>query len=99
MFLGKEDTPVVIYVVAGFLTAMFAWQVQTFLRTLQLKKQFKKRSDFDDDEKLETESPSLASKATNELLPEAEFENIVPASVTENTTKHLKEKIKRSPES
>lgn len=46
MFLGKEDTPIIIYVVAGFLIAMFAWQVQSFLRILQLKKQFKKREIF-----------------------------------------------------
>ncbi|MCB1023081.1 MAG: hypothetical protein KDB79_01740, partial [Acidobacteria bacterium] len=43
MFLGKENTPVIIYIVAGFLTAMFAWQVQVFIRNLMLKKQLKEK--------------------------------------------------------
>lgn len=97
MYLGKEDTPVMIYIVAGFLTAIFAWQVQTFLRTLQLKKQFKRQSEANTNraENL-TEPRQVESKPTNELLPEADSSNFVPASVTENTTKNLKVKVKRS---
>ncbi len=98
IFLGKEDTPVIIYVVAGFLTAMFAWQVQALLRTLQLKKQFKKAGIYDEQDVV-SESKTLDSRETNELLPEADLTNIVPASVTENTTKNLKQKTKRSTES
>ncbi len=97
MFLGKEDTPVIIYIVAGFLTAMFAWQVQTFLRTIQLRKQFK-RQGKSNTEHTDNVSEKLAieSKNTNELLPEADFKNVVPASVTENTTKNLTQKVKRN---
>ena len=96
VFFGKADTPIIIYVVAGFLTAMFAWQVQTFLRTLQLKKQYKQREGFSEDGKREKQ---FVSKETNELLPEADFSDVVPASVTENTTRHLNEKVKRSTKS
>ena len=32
---------------------------------------------------------------TNQLLNEADLSNIVPNSVTENTTKHLGEKVAR----
>ncbi len=96
MFLGKDGTPVIIYIVAGFLTAIFAWQAQTFLRTLQLKKQFKRQSKSSIEQ---TENSSdeqiLESKSTNELLPEADYKDFVPASVTENTTKHLAEKVSR----
>jgi hypothetical protein len=96
MFLGKENTPVIIYVVAGFLTAMFAWQVQTFWRTLLLKKHLKKSKNFENNEdKNDSANPILESKPTNELLPEPSFEDVVPISVTENTTKYLKEKVKR----
>lgn len=98
-FLGKEGTPAIIYVVAGFLTAMFAWQVQSFLRTLQLRKQYKRQSKTN----TETVEPrkgnsDLEAKPTNELLPEADLGNVVAASVTENTTRKLKEKVRRSTE-
>ena len=43
-FLGGENTHPLIYITAGFLTAMFFWQAQVFWRTLQLKKQFPKRN-------------------------------------------------------
>src|SRR5262245_607511 len=35
-FLGRPDTPMVIYVTGGFLIAMGCWQVQTLWRTLLL---------------------------------------------------------------
>lgn len=95
MFLGKDDTPVIIYVVAGTLTAMFAWQVQTFIRTLQLKKQFKKHN-VNNNNEVENKILEIESKPTNELLPEANYENFTPASVTDRTTRNLKEKVKRS---
>ncbi len=99
MFLGKEGTPVIIYVVAGFLTAMFAWQAQVFIRTLMLKKQLEKPQDFVNVADIRDQSDAVESRPTNELLPEADFENVVPASVTENTTNLLKEEVKRSTES
>ncbi len=42
MFIGREGTPWILYVVFGFLIAMTAWQVQTFIRTRMLRKQFEK---------------------------------------------------------
>ena len=42
IFLGKADTPIIIYITGGFLIAMCAWQVQNFWRTLLLKKHFKR---------------------------------------------------------
>lgn len=94
LYTGKAGTPIIIYVVIGFLTANFFWQVQTFWRTLQLKKQLPKRRI---DNELTENQPSINNSfSTDKLLPDANFENIVPASVTENTTKHLKQKIKSS---
>jgi hypothetical protein len=92
-FLGREDTPLIIYVTAGFLTAMFFWQVQVFWRNLQLKKQFPKRKEFS----AEPENKKISNDSkTKELLNEADFSDVVPAAVTENTTRDLKVKIERS---
>ena len=97
LYTGKEGTPVIIYVVIGFLTANFFWQVQTFWRSLQLKKQLPKRREDLEMTGEYSDKPTINSPySTDKLLPEADFENIVPASVTENTTKHLKQKIKSS---
>jgi uncharacterized membrane protein YvbJ len=92
IFLGRADTHIIIYVTAGFLTAMCAWQVQTFWRTLLLKKHFKQPKD---NIKAENESVQLYEKPrqTNKLLDEADFSNIVPPGIVENTTKQLKQKI------
>lgn len=88
-FLGKQDTPPIIYITAGFLTAMFAWQVQIFIRNLKLKKHIPKQN------KNVVEvgnQKTFDSAQTRELLNEPDFDNYVPASVSEYTTKNLKEK-------
>lgn len=92
IFLGKADTPVIIYVTAGFLTAMFAWQVQIFWRSQLLKKQIilPRRAEIEEKPK------EVESFATRELLNEADLSDRVPASVTENTTKNLTSKVERS---
>lgn len=95
-YLGKENTPPIIYMTAGFLTAIFAWQVQTFWRMQLLKKHFKNR-EIENAEASETEyqTGKLQNAPTAKLLDEADLSNAVPASVTENTTTKLGEKIKR----
>ncbi|MCY7375831.1 MAG: hypothetical protein LH472_07645 [Pyrinomonadaceae bacterium] len=96
-FLGREDTHLIIYITAGFLTAMFAWQVQTFWRTLLLKKHFKRRQTENSAAAVEAPNPTASFEAapTKELLNEADFSSVVPATVTEHTTKQLAEKINR----
>lgn len=87
MFIGLEGTPWIIYVVFGFLVAITAWQVQTFIRTRILKKQFEKMKP-----KRAEDIGVLDRAVVNEaarLLDEADFQNIVPASVTDRTTKNL----------
>ncbi|MEO6589476.1 MAG: hypothetical protein ABIP06_09245 [Pyrinomonadaceae bacterium] len=91
-FLGKHDTPPIIYITAGFLTAMFFWQAQIFWRNILLKRQIPKRND-----NTENENTLLVEKTkTKDLLNEADLSDVVPASVTEYTTKNLKEKVRRS---
>lgn len=94
-FLGKENTPILIYITAGFLIAMSAWQIQTLWRSFQLKKHFERRK-YDDVERQNQNSESVfESIPTKELVNEANFKDAVPASVIENTTVKLPEKISR----
>ena len=91
-FFNRLDTPVIIYITAGFLIAIAAWQIQTFWRTMLLRKHFKKP-------KIQQDSaiapPELEAKPTNQFLPEADFENIVPSSIVEKTTRKLKIKSEK----
>lgn len=91
-FAFRPETEPLIYIVAAFLLAMCAWQFSTFIVGLKLRGTFKKRRRELEEEK---EQIQFKEAKTQEFLPEADFENIVPSSVTENTTKHLGEKVKR----
>jgi hypothetical protein len=91
-FFGKNDTPLIIYITSGFLTAMFAWQGQVFWRNSKLKKHFEKYEKIAGRKQPDT-SAGLEPKPTNQLLPEADFENFVPVSVVEKTTNRLRSKI------
>lgn len=92
VFLGKESTPVLIYIVAGFLIAMSAWQIQTFWRTLLLKRHFKNFSPASEDEE-------MIAGSDRKHLPEADFDNFIPAGQDKRTTNKLEEKVKTgSPE-
>ncbi len=95
-FTGRENTPPLIYITAGFLTAIFFWQAQTFWRTRQLKKHFPKRKK---EEKVEIDAldtnPLIESAKPKELSTESDFIPTAPPSVIENTTKHLDEKARR----
>jgi flagellar basal body-associated protein FliL len=88
--VGKGDTSPLIYLTAGFLTAMFAWQVQIIIRTFMLKKHFRTNRPTDQSQKA---TPVFENLKTRELLNDADFSNHVAASVTENTTNKLKEKV------
>jgi hypothetical protein len=87
MFLGKEGTPFVIYLTAGFLTAIFFWQVQIFWRTVQLKKQFPGLN-----RKAETEAQNVESATTRKLLDEADLSVVIPVRIAEPTPTKLGEK-------
>ncbi|MEK7723038.1 MAG: hypothetical protein AAB336_01695 [Acidobacteriota bacterium] len=92
LYTGKEGTPFIIYAVIGFLTANFFWQAQAFWRVRQLKKQFPKRQGAVENNEQLLES----SFSTDKLLPQADFSDVIPPNVVEDTTKHLKQKIKSS---
>jgi hypothetical protein len=77
------------------LTAIFFWQVQTFWRTSQLKKQLSKRKkkEIVKTEEFDT-NPLLESSKTKELISESDFRNAVRPGIIENTTKRLGEKLR-----
>ena len=74
-FLNRVDVPWVVYPVAGFLFAITAWQMRTYVRTRIMKKQIGMLRP-----KLEAR-PISATK-----LNAANFDDIVPTRMTERTT-------------
>jgi hypothetical protein len=88
----RENTHWLIYLTAGMLIAMGAWHIQTFIRARRLKKQWKRR----DPRNQEEETPEFESAPTARLLERPDFENLVPTSVTDHTTKDLSETKIRS---
>lgn len=83
----RENTHPLIYVTAGFLIAIAAWNVQTFWRTMLLRKHLKRSPRAVDEI---TETRILGMPANNEL-PAANFKDIVPPSVVDATTRRLDE--------
>lgn len=96
-FFGfRTGTHPLIYVTAGVLIAIGGWHIQTLIRTLKLKKQWKRRSPLTEAEAAlhETQTPFI-SASTAKLLDQSDFADPLPASVTENTTRHLAERPHR----
>lgn len=83
----RSFTHPLIYATAGVLLAMGGWHVQTLIRTLVLKKQWKRRVPLNEFQAAAAES--FKSTQTAKLLDEPDFTNAIPASVTEHTTRHL----------
>ncbi|MBV9216226.1 MAG: zinc ribbon domain-containing protein [Acidobacteria bacterium] len=79
--LRDQAVPMILCnIIAGLLIANFAWQVQTFIRTRMLKKQLPITVSEDDD---------VEDEHVQNQLVEADFENVVPPSVTDRTTSKL----------
>ncbi len=87
----RPGTHPMVYVTAGLLLAMGGWHIQTFIRIRKLKKQWKRRNP---NPKKDTR-PAFEKILTAKLLDKPDFSNVVPASVTETTTKHLDAKLPR----
>ncbi len=87
----RPNTHPLVYATAGLLLAMGGWHIQTFIRIRKLKNQWKRRNP---DPEKET-GPAFEKVLTAKLLDKPDFSNVVPASVTEITTKHLDAKLPR----
>jgi hypothetical protein len=93
LFAVLPDKHPLIYVTAGLLIAIGAWHIQTFIRTQKLKKQWKRRTPLTESQAASPEiQPAFKSASTAKLLDQADFENTVPTSVTEHTTRDLAER-------
>ncbi|MGZ8842870.1 MAG: hypothetical protein ACXW18_04355 [Pyrinomonadaceae bacterium] len=90
-FFGfRSTTHPLIYVTAGLLLGMGGWHIQTLIRTRLLKEQWKRRAPLTESQAARHETPpAFKSASTAKLLTPADFADAVPASVTENTTRHL----------
>ena len=84
--ISPHNAPIVVYITFGFLMAMSAWQIQTFIRTKLVKKQVAKLKPNRDTADL---TMPAADPAPAKALNEPDLENYVPASVTERTTRNL----------
>ena len=80
-------TPWIIYVVFGFLITITAWQIQTFIGTRLLKKQFERLTPPKPEPS--AHSSHLRPADTARHLESASFDSAIPASITEDTTRHL----------
>ena len=89
----RPDTHPLIYVTAGLLIGIGGWHIQTLIRTLKLKKQWKRRSSLTQEQAAWPDTqPAFKPTSTSKLLDQADFENTVPTSVTDHTTRHLAER-------
>jgi hypothetical protein len=92
-FGSRSNTHPLIFVTAGLLIGIGAWHIQSLIRTQKLKKQWKRRAPLTEIQAALPETqPAFESASTARLLDQADFANTLPASVTENTTKHLAER-------
>jgi hypothetical protein len=91
LILGfRSFTHPLIYATAGILIAIGGWHIQTLIRTLMLKKQWKRRDALSEIQAAPIETPtSFKPASTGKLLDQADFSDAIPASVTEHTTRHL----------
>lgn len=82
-----------IYVTSGLLIAIGAWHIQTFIRTQKLKKQWERRTPLTETQAASpAPAPAFKSATTAKLIDRGELAETPPASVTENTTRHLVER-------
>ena len=92
----RSDTHFLIYLAAAIFLAIGAWHVQTFIRSMQLRKHFKRKHLEGYPLREEQTERTLTGTPTGKFLNEGDVSSQVPASVTETTTKHLGEKLPRS---
>lgn len=84
-----ETAPTIIYLVYFFLALVSVWQFLSFIIGLNLKAKLSGKKEGAVPVNSSVNASALLSGAVQKSLPQADSENIVPASVTEDTTKIL----------
>lgn len=88
----RSFTHPIVYATAGILLAIGGWHIQTLIRTLMLKKQWKRRVPLSEIQAAPSETPTaFKSTPTAKLLDQSDFADAITVSVTEHTTRHLAE--------
>ena len=90
-FLNLGAPPTIIYVTAGLLVAMGIFHIQALVRALQNRVHVSSNQDFLPTFPETIDRPTVA----NGILNKAEFESMVPVTITDVTTKNLVEPIRR----
>lgn len=91
----------IIYLIAALLLAVGGWQLSTFFVGLKLRKHFNQRKGASNVEETPPVEENAMPKTISSfetarmkiLLDEANLDDAIPASVVENTTRKLKEKV------
>jgi len=92
---GKEGTHPSVFFAMSMLFVIGTWQMISFFNNLKLRRRFNRQNEDGGADEAAIDQSTLKAKEMNDLLPEADVSNIVPSSVTENTTRKLKERVKR----
>ncbi len=91
LYATRFNMPAVIYLAAAVLICNAIWHACNFFMVQKLVKRFKPNREKSDSQNEIAEDKVSQQKS----LPTADLSNVVPITVTENTTKHLFEKINR----
>jgi hypothetical protein len=84
-----ESAPTIIYLVYLFLSLVSVWQFLSFIIDLNLKSKLSGKKEGTAPVHLSVDESTLSSGTVQKSLPQAGADYIVPASVTEDTTKIL----------
>jgi hypothetical protein len=84
-----QTAPPVIYLVYIFLGLVSAWQLLSFLINLRLKRKLGGRKKGEVSVDSSANDNALSPQPNKKSLPQADFDDIVPASVTEDATRIL----------
>ena len=89
MYATNFDIPIILYLGAALLICNAVWHASNFYTVNKL---FKRLNPVEKETSNHLENKTLSPKE----LDEADFSDVVPISVTENTTRQLNEKIKNT---
>lgn len=84
-----QTAPPIIYLVYIFLALVSVWQLLSFLINVRLKRKLGGRQKGSLAVDSDASADAQLSRSTQKSLPQANFDNVVPASVVEDTTKIL----------
>jgi hypothetical protein len=89
MYTTRFSVPMVLYLGAAILICNAAWHIANIYTVRKLASRIPKTR-----KETAATQPAIDAAATRELLNPADMSDHIPASVTENTTKHLSKTAK-----